>query len=77
MRKADFIITKDDEEKALYALKDEIHRMYELARDEMRKLNDRINTLSTDVSSLKQDELKILQDGVTKNDTDISEVCSL
>ena len=74
MKKADFIITKDDEEKALYAFKDEIQRMYELARDEMSKLTDRVDTLSKDVSSLKQDELKILQDGVTKNDTDISEV---
>ena len=77
MKGADFIITKDDEEKALNTLKDEIHRMYKLATDEMSKLDGRFETLSKDVSALKQDhedEFRGLQDGVKKNETDISEV---
>ena len=72
VKKADFIITKDDEENALNALKDEIHRMYELARDEMSKLDDRVDTLSKDVSGFKHDEFSKLDDRVDTLSKDVS-----
>ena len=42
--------------------------------DKMSKLNDRVDTLSKDVSGLKPNELRELQDCVTKNNTDILKV---
>ena len=77
MKKADFIITTDNERKVLDTLTNEIRRLYNLTNDEMKKLNDGIDTLSKDVSSLESSnkaDMNVLRDDIKKNDTEVSEV---
>ena len=77
MKKADFIITIDTERKVLDTLTNEIRRLYNLTNDEMKKLNDRIDTLNKDLSSVESSnkaDMNVLRDDIKKNDTEVSEV---
>ena len=77
MQKADFIITQDNEKKVLDTLANEIRQIYELASDKMRELNDQIDTLNKDLSTMdcsNKAELKELRDEMKKNDIELSMV---
>ena len=77
MQKADFIITPDNEKIVLDVLANEIHQIYELASDKMTELNDQIDTLNKDVSTMdcsNKAELKELRDEMKKNDIELSKV---
>ena len=77
MKKADFIITTDNERKVLDTLTNEIRRLYYLTNDEMKKLNDRIDRLNKDLSSFESSnkaDMNVLRDDIKKNDTEVSEV---
>ena len=77
MQKADFIITQDNEEKVLDVLANEIRQIYELASDKITELNDQIDTLNNDMSTMdcsNKTEVKQLRDEMKKNDIELSKV---
>ena len=77
MKKADFIITKDNEKKVLDDLTNEIRRMNGLTNDEITKLTGQIDTLNKDVSALKcnnEKEFNDMRDDVKKNDRELLKV---
>ena len=77
MKKADFIITPDNEKKVLDDLSHEIRRMYNLTTDEMKTLNDRVDTLNKDLSTLEwrnQEEVNELRDDLKNKNTEVSKV---
>ena len=77
MQKADFIITQDNEKKVLETLANEIRQFYNLTSDKMRELNDQIDTLNKDVSTMdcsNKAEVKQLRDEMTKIDKEFSKV---
>ena len=77
MKKADFIITKDNKKKVLDDLTNEIRRMNGLTNDEITKLTGQIDTLNKDVSALKcnnEKEFNDMQDDVKKNDREFLKV---
>ena len=77
MQKADFIITQDNEKKVLETLANEIRQFYNLTSDKMRELNDQIDTLNKDVSTIdcsNKAEVKQLRDEMTKIDKEFSKV---
>ena len=77
MQKADFIITQDNEKKVLQTLANEIRQFYNLTSDKMRELNDQIDTLNKDVSTMdcsNKAEVKQLRDEMWKIDKELSKV---
>ena len=77
MKKADFIITQENEKKVLDDLRHEIRRLYNLTTDEMKTLNDRIDTLNKNVSTLEsgnQEEMNELREDLKNNNTEVSKV---
>ena len=77
MKKADFIITQDNEKKVLDDLRHEIRRFYNLTTDEMKTLNDRVDTFNKKLSALdsdNQEEINELRDDLKNNDREVSKV---
>ena len=77
MQKADFIITQDNEKKVLETLANEIRQFNNLTSDKMRELNDQIDTLNKDVSTMdcsNKAEVKQLRDEMSKIDKELSKV---